>query len=381
MHKVNYYKYAANGNNFVLIDEINEVQIREQHKALFSKYVSNKATGIGCDSLIVLQKYTNEVLNQICPNKNHYKINSNTSPEYIMRIYENGLESNMCGNGLICLAHHLLRSYSIRNIIIATEIPTQRIVSRLLSVMDDKNNIFDINLGKVYLPSSLFFNPDLICTKTKNGLAYRLKNITLKVAMMGKEHELIFEHCYITFTGEPHVVIFRPSYFTGSCQNLIHHQIFDILFDPAMSPYCLSTSSFIVNQIGKQFNELTQLFPQGVNINFAEICPDGKIANRCYERIINAETYSCGTGATAVAVLANELSLLNYNKINILPWRARFEYLYKDAEMLITRNDNTYNLSTQSVFLAQGEYYYSDHMRNESKFNENLACVSNWASI
>lgn len=43
--------------------------------------------------------------------------------------------------------------------------------------------------------------------------------------------------------------------------------------------------------------------PKGVNVDFATIAPSGEINIRTYERGVEAETLSCGTGAAAVGVL------------------------------------------------------------------------------
>lgn len=47
--------------------------------------------------------------------------------------------------------------------------------------------------------------------------------------------------------------------------------------------------------------------PQGTNVNFATLLPDGSIRIRTYERGVEAETLACGTGACAVAAIAKSL--------------------------------------------------------------------------
>lgn len=44
--------------------------------------------------------------------------------------------------------------------------------------------------------------------------------------------------------------------------------------------------------------------PSGTNANFAKVEGDGSVTVRTYERGVEAETLACGTGATAVGVLA-----------------------------------------------------------------------------
>lgn len=43
--------------------------------------------------------------------------------------------------------------------------------------------------------------------------------------------------------------------------------------------------------------------PAGANINFASIADDGRVVLRTYEKGVEAETYACGTGSIASAVL------------------------------------------------------------------------------
>lgn len=47
--------------------------------------------------------------------------------------------------------------------------------------------------------------------------------------------------------------------------------------------------------------------PEGVNVNFAQLTQDGNVRFCTYERGVEAETFSCGTGAAATALVAAHL--------------------------------------------------------------------------
>ena len=55
---------------------------------------------------------------------------------------------------------------------------------------------------------------------------------------------------------------------------------------------------------GKLIREHALFSPAGTNANFARVEDDGTISVRTYERGVEGETLACGTGATAVALLA-----------------------------------------------------------------------------
>ena len=54
---------------------------------------------------------------------------------------------------------------------------------------------------------------------------------------------------------------------------------------------------------GRRIRHLPQLGPQGANVNFVQLQPDGRLDVRTYERGVEDETWACGTGVTASAIV------------------------------------------------------------------------------
>lgn len=67
---------------------------------------------------------------------------------------------------------------------------------------------------------------------------------------------------------------------------------------------------FDVVEEGRRLRNRTDLFPEGANIDFIEDLPDGSLFVRTYERGVEDETWACGTGVTACAIVSGNHSLI-----------------------------------------------------------------------
>ncbi|EDN66106.1 diaminopimelate epimerase [Beggiatoa sp. PS] len=68
-----------------------------------------------------------------------------------------------------------------------------------------------------------------------------------------------------------------------------------------------------LGQIGKKANEIKELFPNGVNVNFCQVIGEAAIYVRTYERGVGL-TNSCGSGMSSASLVACLLEQCSYDK-------------------------------------------------------------------
>lgn len=362
MKEIPFVKYTLHGNKFVIIDETENLILSEEEKSRFAYQATDIYYGIGSDNFLVVQACTPEILNKINESRNYWKeLPRSDDADFIFRMFEpDGKEALCCGNGLLCISNYLYKKYGITTARIMTEIP--RSVPKVLSIGTDLQT--KLNWSNMGIPCRIpekLVNPRIARPRhaqfdvmygldiffSQNGLAFDFKGETsLKISG------------FLTFTGEPHLVIFTEVGFSSEkiASYIFHAQrkkrgITD--FEKVQS----DVSSRLVHQIGMCLNkDYSEFFPQGLNINFVRILnPSGMIEYRCFERGIYRETWACGTGAVAIAFIAEHLNLIYGDQVTIFPYVSRLHDA--KARLMVKNNNNEYFLYGTPLFLLEGTFF------------------------
>ncbi|QDU27313.1 Diaminopimelate epimerase [Anatilimnocola aggregata] len=227
-------KMQGIGNDYVYVNCFQEPFPRDP--AELAKQVSDRHFGVGSDGLIL-----------ICP--------SNQGADAWMRMFNaDGSESEMCGNGLRCVAKYV-HDHGIKK---SPQLRLQTgngILTVDLEVKNGKAERVRVNMGKPILeaekiPTKLVGSPPVNVTLEANGRQFEVTAVSM---------------------GNPHCVIFVPA----------------------------ATDELVLG-FGRHI-ETSPLFPKRVNVEFVEVLSRGEVRQRTWERG-SGETLACGTGASAVCV-------------------------------------------------------------------------------
>ncbi len=168
-----------------------------------------------------------------------------------------GSEAEMCGNGIRCFCRYIVEEGYAREGRVRVE--TMRGVVEL-DVWFDGDWWVRVDMGKPR------FGKDVPAREEVWGKVIEFDGMKYRV--------------YAVNTGVPHAVVF----------------VEDLGFD--------------ITRPGR-FIRYHPVFPEGANVNFARVVSRKRVEVRTYERGVEAETLSCGTGSCAVAVVGNRLGLLD----------------------------------------------------------------------
>lgn len=221
------------GNDYVYVNCFAEPLPRDP--AALSRAVSDRHTGIGSDGLIL-----------ICPS---------TQADARMSMYNaDGSESEMCGNGIRCVAKYLYDHAVVRKPELTIE--TGRGVLTLeLQVQDGTVRQVRVDMGEPILESARI--PTTLPGNPPVNVPLDLSDVALRVTCVSM--------------GNPHCVTFVDA-----------------------------ATDALVHGAGPRV-ERHEVFPRRTNVEFVEVRSPDEVRMRVWERG-SGETQACGTGACAVAV-------------------------------------------------------------------------------
>lgn len=191
-------------------------------------------------------------------------LSSSEKADVRMRLFNSdGSEAEMCGNGIRCLAKYAIEN----NYASFPEISVETLagIMKIRCRMRDGRFFAKVRMG---VPKFRCDEIPALC----NGDFY--------------EQNISGFRVYAVNTGVPHAVIFVED-----------------------------VERVEVERIAPEIRHHSS-FPKGANVNFVEPREDSLIV-RTFERGVEAETLSCGTGATASAAVARRLRLIEKDEIHV----------------------------------------------------------------
>lgn len=218
-----FYKYQGTGNDFVIID--NRQDVFDKNNTKLVEQLCDRRFGIGADGLILLENHDNADFKMVYYNSD-------------------GNESTMCGNGGRCLVAF----------------------AKHVGVIDNDATFFAID--------------GIHHAKIEEGI--------VKLQMQDVNNIEMFDSHVFLNTGSPHHVEIRKNI-----------DAIEIQKEGAIIRY------------GQPYNEV------GANVNFVEKISNSVFAVRTYERGVEGETLSCGTGVTAVGIAMNAIGETDKNVITL----------------------------------------------------------------
>jgi len=211
------------GNDFILVDDRSaQFPVTDQR---WMRQLCSLHAGVGAEGLILLQ--------------------SSDKASFCMRFFNpDGLEAEMCGNGIRCAA-------------------------RLAHDLEIAGKEMTIKTGAGVLSAAM----------TKNGVRVAMpavSGIRLNFTVQADGQAIV---CSFINTGVPHLVVE-----TGNLE------------------------AVDLQRLGPLLRRHEAFAPAGTNVDYLSVTGAHSLSARTYERGVEAETLACGTGITACAVIAGLLN-------------------------------------------------------------------------
>jgi len=244
LQNLDFGKYHGLGNDYIIINDI-KWRIPEEIKSKLAVQLCEFHFSIGADGLIFVCK--------------------SDAADIKMRIFNvDGLESEMCGNGIRCFSKYVYEEEIVKKNKMTIETLKGILVAKL-SIIDDKVNSVEIDMGP----------PILKCEEIPVLLDSPVDRcVNEPIVILDK----IFKITAVSM-GNPHAVIFTKQQ----------------LNDDKLNMYGAAIESH-------------NRFPNKVNVEFVNVISEEEGIVRVFERSVGI-TKSCGTGACASVVAGTILGI------------------------------------------------------------------------
>ncbi len=163
--EINFTKMHGLGNDFVVIDAINQsVQLSAEQ----IRFIADRRFGVGCDQLLLVEKPCSP------------------EAEFQYRIYNaDGGEVEQCGNGARCFARFVVENSLTRN----TRIPVETRSGLIVLTLNDDGDV-TVNMGvPEFAPASLPFIVEV--QDTEYELSTTAGNIKIAAVSIGNPHAVL----------------------------------------------------------------------------------------------------------------------------------------------------------------------------------------------
>ena len=229
---INFTKMHGIGNDYIYIDCFKEKFTADDAKK-YAPIFSHRHYSVGADGIILIMP--------------------SDIADVKMRMFNyDGSESEMCGNGIRCVAKYTYDKGISKNNPIKIE-TLRGILEAKLFIKDDEVDTVEINMDSpifdgLKIPTTIDKNPIIDEPININGITYNFTAVSM---------------------GNPHAVVFLDE-----------------------------IDNIDINYIGG-YIENSCIFPNRTNVEFVKIISRSEVRQRTWERG-SGETLACGTGASAV---------------------------------------------------------------------------------
>jgi diaminopimelate epimerase len=343
---VAYSKYTSFGNTFIIVDETDDPLADDGQRAVFARWALNGDFGIGgADNVLYLRRTSDSSV--------------------VFRIFEyDGSETLSCGNGLLSSAAYLHRETGGMAWTVLTELPSGRPKAVRVGVADtpdardrrgSRGTWVDAGWPRPASPELYRRQGPPPATAIDEVPALTIP-LPQGQPWAGGLPETITLTGLLTFTGEPHLILFEGH---GYPAELAPGLWVDATAGGQISGIGLpdtpemAASRALVHHLGSYVNQhYRELFPQGVHLNFARITGSGAIEYRTWERAIDRETLACGSGTIAMAHVGRGYGILTGTNFTFWPHRCR--WYQPDAALEVSATSLGFVLAGRPELICEG---------------------------